>query len=176
MFNNSSAVSYPKAKLAILALLTTNAITYAIVDTWTSAIDATAWLILLVMYELETLNGRSPFADRTLHAIRNVLIATIALVFFSYLNDNEWLDVTNSLLWFALIALLELEMRYPDKVTRYPQAYWLATISVFVGVVSMVAVWLWQSAWLDAYDAALWIAAFALIEVDIFRFLQRKGR
>lgn len=176
MLNDNQAFTYPKIKLLLLALLTINAVVYAIVDTWTSAIDATAWLILLIMYELEALNGRGPFSDSTLHTIRNALIAIIALVFFSYLNDSEWLDVTNSLLWFALIALLELEVRWPEKVTKYPQAFWLATVAVFIGVVGMVAVWLWQSAWLDAYDAALWIAAFAMIEVDIFQFLQRKSR
>ncbi len=29
-------------------------------------------------------------------------------------------------------------------------------------------------AWLDVYDAALWIVAFASIEVDIFQLFQRK--
>ncbi|MGZ4960042.1 MAG: hypothetical protein ACXV7J_12365 [Methylomonas sp.] len=176
MLNRNPAFSYPLFKLAILALLTINVFVYAIVDTWTSTVDATTWLILLVMYELESWNGQGPFTEKMLHAIRNILIAIIALVFFSYLHDSEWLDVINSLLWFALIALLELEVRWPNKVRKYSRTFWLATIGVFMGVISMVPVWLWQSEWLDAYDAALWIAAFAMIEVDIFQFLQSKDR
>jgi hypothetical protein len=39
----------------------------------------------------------------------------------------------------------------------------------------MAGIWLWRQAWLDAYDAALWITAFGLIEVDLFHFLQRKN-
>jgi hypothetical protein len=173
MFNKISALPYPKFKLAILALLTLNVFIYAINDTMTSTVDALVWVALLMMFELETLKA-APIASRTLHRIRNALIIVIVLVFGSYIRDNEWLDVVNSLLWFALIALLELEVRWPSKVLQYPQAFWLATIAVFAGLVAMVAAWIWRADWLDAYDAALWIAAFATIEVDIFRFLQRK--
>ena len=156
-----------------MALITLNAVIYAIIDTLTSAVDALAWLVLLVLYELEA-NGGAPMAENTLHRIRNMLIAVIALVFVSYVHDSEWLDVVNSALWFALIALLELEVRWPDKAFKYRQNYWLATVAIFAGLIAMVIAWAWQSAWLDVYDAILWIAAFASIEVDIFQLLQRK--
>ncbi|MGZ8225737.1 MAG: hypothetical protein ACXWT3_03745 [Methylococcaceae bacterium] len=173
MFNYFSIIPYPKFKLAILALLALNAVIYAVVDTWTSAIDALIWLTLLVLYELEA-NGVKAVAENTLQTIRNVLIVIIALVFVSYVQSNEWLDVINSALWFALIALLELEVRWPDKAFEYRQAYWLATVAVFTGLIALVIAWAWQSAWLDVYDAVLWIVAFASIEIDIFQFLQRK--
>lgn len=173
MLNKIASLPYPKFKLAILALLTLNVFIYAVNDTMTSAVDALVWVALLLMFELETLKA-APIAGRTLHWIRNVLITVIVLVFGSYIRDNEWLDVVNSLLWFALIALLELEVRWPRKVLEHQQVFWLITVAVFTGLVAMVAAWIWQADWLDAYDAALWIAAFATIEVDIFRFLQRK--
>jgi hypothetical protein len=172
MFNYLS-LPYPRFKLAIVVLITLNAVIYAMVDTLTSAIDALAWLVLLVLYELEA-NGAVPMAEKMLHGIRNVLIAVIGLVFVSYVQDSEWLDVTNSAFWFLLIALLELEVRWPDKVFKYQQSYWLATVSVFAGLIAMVIAWAWQSAWLDVYDATLWIVAFASIEVDIFQLFQRK--
>ena len=125
------------------------------------------------MYELEA-NGAASMAENTMKLIRNVLIAVIALVFVSYVHDSEWLDVVNSALWFALIALLELEVRWEDKMFKYRQYYWLATVTVFAGLLVMVIAWAWHSAWLDVYDATLWIVAFASIEVDIFQLLQRK--
>ncbi len=173
MFNYFSSIPYPRFKLAIVALLTLNVVIYAIADTLTSAVDALTWLVLLVLYELEA-NDAVPMAENRLHEIRGILIAVIALTFFSYIHDSEWLDVVNSALWFVLIALLELEVRYPDKVFKYRQNYWLATVTVFTGLIAMVIAWAWQSAWLDVYDAILWIVAFASIEVDIFQFLQRK--
>jgi hypothetical protein len=173
MFNYLSSLPYPRFKLAIVILLTLNAVIYAIIDTLTSAADALVWLVLLVLYELEA-NGAAPVAETTLHGIRSVLILVIALVFVSYIHDSEWLDVVNSVLWFALIALLELEVRWPDKVFKYRRSYWLATVTVFAGLIVMVIAWAWQSAWLDVYDATLWIVAFGSIEVDIFQLLQRK--
>jgi hypothetical protein len=172
MFNYFPSIPYPRFKLAILSLLTLNAIIYAIVDTLTSAIDAWVWLMLLVLYELEA-NGAAPMAENRLHGIRNILIAVIGLVFVSYVHDREWLDVVNSALWFALIALLELEARWPDKASQYRQSYRLATVAVFAGWIAVAIAWAWQSAWLAVYDATLWIVAFASIEMDIFQLLQR---
>lgn len=163
--------AYPKFKLAILVLLTLNIGVYAVVDTMTSAVDALVWVILLVMFELETVKAR-PFGEHTLRAVRNGLIVVIALVFGSYVRDSEWLDVLNALLWFALIVLLELEVRWRSLVERHRQLFWLITLAVFLGLIGMVAAWLMRSAWLDAYDALLWIVAFGVIEVDIFHFLR----
>lgn len=174
MANPPSSPRYPKSKLLILALLSVNAVTYAIVDTPTTAIDALTWLTLLVIYELETHGNQPPVTEKTLERARGALIAVIVWVFFSYLHDSEWLDVGNSLLWFALIALMELEVRRPDIVIRNASVCWILTIVIFAGLIAMAGIWLWQQAWLDAYDALLWIAAFGFIEVDIFQLLKRK--
>jgi hypothetical protein len=173
MFNYFSSIPYPKFKLAIVVLLIVNAVIYAMVDTLTSAVDALTWLMLLVLYELEA-NGVFPVPEKTLQWIRDVLIVVIVLVFASYVHDSEWLDVVNSALWFVLIALLEMEVRWPDKVYQYRQSYWLATVTVFAGLIAMVIAWIFQSAWLDVYDAVLWIVAFGSIEVDIFQLFKRK--
>jgi len=174
MHNPFAALQYPKFKLAILVLLMLNTVIYAFVDTLTSTVDALAWLILLVMYELETNSNNLPISETIMQAIRYGLIALISLVFVSYLQDSEWLDVANSLLWFGLIAMLELEVHKPALVMRHGQLFWLLTLTTFIGLIAMAVIWLWQGAWLDGYDAALWIVAFGLIEVDIFNFLKRK--
>jgi hypothetical protein len=173
MFNYFSSIPYPKFKLVIVVMLILNAGIYAVVGTLTSAVDAFAWVMLLVLYELET-NGAALMAKKTLHWIRSALIAVIGVVFVSYVHDREWLDVINSALWFALIALLELEVRWPHIIFKYRQSYWLSTVAIFSGLIAIVIAWAWQSAWLAVYDAALWIVAFAAIDMDIFQFLQRK--
>lgn len=165
-----SELQYPKVKLLIVGLLTLNAVFYAVFDSLTSTVDAVTWLVLLVLYELET-NGITFSRAKYL---RDALIAVIVWVFFSYWHDSEWLDVSNSLLWFALIALMELEVRKPHWVLQHSNLYWLATIAVFSGLLAMGGIWLWRQAWLDAYDAILWIIAFGFIEVDILHLLKRR--
>lgn len=174
MLNPFSSLQYPASKLLILSLLTLNAVIYAVVDTLTTAVDAGTWLILLVIYELEANSNNLPFSESVMEYIRNGLIAVIVLVFFSYWHDSEWVDVSNSLLWFALIAVMELEVRRPAVVMNHANLFWMLTILIFTGLIAMAGIWLWQRAWLDAYDAVLWIVAFAWIEVDIFHFLKRK--
>lgn len=173
MFQNLSTLRYPTFKLAIVGLLTLNVFIYSFTDTATKALDALVWLVLLILYELETNKVATP-VDHWLPKLRSSLIVLIVWVFISYFNSKEWLDVINSILWFILIALLEIEVRWPGHVRRQPKAYWLATVTVFSGLLAMVMAWLWKSAWLDAYDAVLWIVAFGAIEVDIFQVLQPK--
>ncbi len=92
---------------------------------------------------------------------------------YSTFHDREWLEVINFIFWFALITLLELEARLPDKVFKCRISYWWATVIVFTGLIAMVMVWAWQSAWLDVYDAILWVIAFGSIEMDMNRILKR---
>jgi hypothetical protein len=170
---HASFQSYPKYKYVIVGLLTLNVFIFACYDTLTAAIDALVWLVLLVLYELQT-SALTPSIGQRLQPFKQMLIVTIAAVFIRYLQVSEWLNVINDLLWFALIALLETEARWPDKVLQFSHSYWLATVLVFMGLIGMVVAWVWQSAWLDVYDASLWIIAFGSIEADIFQLLQRK--
>lgn len=173
MLNLLSDLQYPKPKLMILALLTLNALIYVLVDTLTSSLDAITWLILLVLYELEANDVSLPLSESSLQKIRNGLISMIVFVFFSYLLEGEWLDVLNTLLWFALVVMLEMEVRRPEWVTQHSRCMWLSTVAIFLGLIGVAGFWCWQGAWLDAYDAFLWIAAFGFIEVDLFQLLQR---
>lgn len=168
-----TSIAYPKFKIAIVVLLILNVVIYATVDTLLNTVDSLVWLMLLVLYELEA-NGAVLMTAKKWEWMRTFLIVLIALVFVGYVHDHEWLAVINSVFWFALIILLELEVRLPDKVSNYRLSYWWATVLVFAGLIGMVIVWAWQSAWLDVYDAALWIVAFGTIEIDIAQLLQRK--
>ena len=172
-FKYFSSITYPTLKLVIVALITLNVVIYAVVDTLISAVDSLAWLLLLVLYELEA-NSAVLLAEIKMQRIRSFLIAVIALVFVGYVHGHEWLAVINAVFWFALIILLELEVRLPDKVSKYRLSYWWATVIVFAGLIGMVIAWAWQSAWLEVYDAIVWIVAFGSIEVDIAQLLQRK--
>ena len=176
MFKYLINVCLPIFKSGVICLLAVNVILYAVFDDITSTLDAFVWLVLLVMFELETGRKLLPISDTALHHVRNVLIGLIAVIFISYLEHQDWLDVINSLLWFALIALLELEIRYPTLILKYVYCYWVATLGLFAGLIMVVGAWVYTDAWLDAYDAGLWILAFALLEVDLLRFLRPKSQ
>ncbi|MGD0961822.1 MAG: hypothetical protein ABSB19_18585 [Methylomonas sp.] len=176
MLNKIPNLNYPKIKLLILSLLSIDIFIYALADSLLSALDALAWVGLLILYDLEAEAIPVTITKTTLHGCRIALIALVVAVFFSYWYSKAWLDVGNALLWFALIAMLEFEMRFPGKVAEFKKHLRFSMLVVFAGLIVMALVLLLKSYWLDAYDAILWILAFALLEVDIIKFLQiRQG-
>jgi hypothetical protein len=170
MVSLASFSKLPKLKLILLALLTLNVGLYAFIQNVISTLEDLVWLMLLMMYELEAFPALSAAPKPVRRIIRDVLIAAIVLIFLEYLRETAWLDITNNLLWFLLIGLMELELRLPQTLQAYHKLYWAAMWLTFAGLLLLAMLWLLRGAWLDAYDALLWIAAFGFIEVDILRF------
>ena len=163
-----------KLRIAIASLLTLNAVLYALLDSLVAATDAFAWLALLFSFELETAGLPSSIQEKSLHKFRNALLIIIGLVTLAYLVTGDPLNFANSILWIGLIGLLEMEVRAPTTVENHSKLYWLASVLVFTGLISMVALSFWLGAVLDGFNNMLWIVAFALIEVDLFSFLKFK--
>ena len=161
-----------KLRLAIATLLTLNALLYAALESFVSTIDAFAWLALLLSFELETAGLPPTIQEQSLHKLRNALLIIIVLVTFAYLITGDVLNFANSILWIGLIALLEIEVRRPELVESHKNWYWLTSVFVFTGLVAMVVLSFWLGAILDGFNNLLWIIAFALVEVDLFRFLK----
>lgn len=172
MFKTLASLPNAKLRLAILVLLTLNSLLYALIGNLISAIDSFAWLALLLSFELETAAAPLPFDGNRLHQIRNALIAAIVIVTLGYLFTGDILNLINSGLWLGLLALLEIEVRDSNKLLENRMKFVAASFVIFAGLIAMVVVWGWMGNWLDAFNAGLWIFAFALIEVDIFRFLR----
>lgn len=172
MFKTLASLPNAKLRLTILVLLTLNSLLYTLIGSFISAIDSFAWLALLLSFELETAAAPLPIDEIRLHQIRNALIVIIVLVTLGYLLTGDILNLINSGLWLGLLALLEIEVREPDLVQANRLKIVAASFVIFAGLIGMVVVWGWMGSWLDAINAGLWVFAFALIEVDIFRFLR----
>lgn len=164
---------YPWLKAAVFALLAANAAVYAATGTASEALDSTAWLALLAAFEFETgFAGR--FAGGRLAAVlrgvRLVAAAAILAAGIGYVLDGEWLDAANIGLWIVVVALLEFEVRYPAATARHRSQFKAAVATLYSGLAALVFAWLWQRDWFDAYDAALWLVAFATIELNLVGF------
>lgn len=163
---------YPWLKAAVFGLLAWNTAVYVFTGTASEALDSVAWLTLLVAFELET-GFRGRFAEgRAAGVLRAVrLAAAMALVAagIGYVRAGEWLDASNMGLWVAVVALLELEVRYPAAVAARRRQFTAVAVTLYSSLATLVLVWAWQGEWFDAYDAALWLVAFATIEVDVLR-------
>ena len=157
-------------KGAVFALLAFNTAAYLVSATLSQALDSLAWLTLLALFELET--GRaSRFREGRMNAFVRIarVAASLALVaaLTGYWKQREWLDVINVALWIGVVALLELGVRRPATVERHRAAFVAASAALFTALVGLVLAWLLRREWFDAYDAALWLSAFAMLEAGL---------
>ena len=174
----SNSSLYRGFKVAIFALLTCNAAIYLFTGTMRQALDATAWLTLLTLFSLETGFGNRVCAKPASMAIRGARLAAAAAVFIAaigYAYKNEWLDAVNTCIWISIVALIEIEVRYPQGVARHRTSYVGTAVILYGGLAVLVLMWAWRREWFDAYDALLWLTAFAMIEMDVLRFSRDKS-
>ena len=159
----------------MFALLVVNTGIFLVSGTLSEGLDSIAWLALLALFELETGFGRvlrAGPAIAAVHGVRFAALAAVGAAAMGFLYNNEWLDAANSGLWIAVVVLLEVEVRRPAAVAVHRALFTAAAATLYSGLGLLVLVWLWHGEWFDAYDAALWLVAFATIEMNVLEAAQ----
>jgi len=160
----------PRLELFILALLSGNTAYYVLAGRASEALDSLAWYVLLILFTLEAARGhaqRSPKILALMRGLRALAILTIATTAVLYVREAAWLDAANLFLWILVVALLEIELRFPATVRAQRTLFtWTATL-LYATLGALLLVWLTRGEWMDAWDAALWLAAFGVLELDL---------
>jgi hypothetical protein len=163
---------YGRFRIAIFALLAGNTTWYLVIGPWTKGLDALAWFGLLMLFALETSNAR--WLDKrhikgAVHLLRFGAAAAIVASASGYVQLREWLDAINIGLWILVVALLECELRFTAYVSRRRRLFTAGAVALYVTIAALVPLWAVRGEWFDAYDALLWLVAFALIEMDALK-------
>jgi hypothetical protein len=159
-------------KPAIFALLASNAVIYATAGRASEGIDALAWFALLLLFEIENRYPRRTRITRNavaLDLLRLIAAAGIAISALAFVREGEWLDALNAWLWIGVVAVLELEVRAPLFAARHRRPAAVLSVTLYGALGAVASAWFAQGEWFDGYDAVLWIAAFALIEMDLLK-------
>ncbi len=154
----------------IVALLACNTAYYVVAGRRSEAMESVAWYVLLILFVLETGSQRlaqSAMACAVLRGLRLLATLAIASSMLLYLREKEWLDATNVLLWIAVVALLEFEVWRPATIAAHRKAYTRTAGLLYVGLGLLILVWLAQGRWMNAWDAALWLTVFGLLEINL---------
>lgn len=170
MPGTSQPPGYVGFKLAVFVLLIANSAVFAAKGTLSEGLDSLAWLTLLVLFELETAHGHrlsSPRAVTAVHAVRLAAAVAVLAAAIGYLYEESWLDAVNAWLWIAVVILLETEVRCARAVAQHRAAFAAAAAVLYGGLALAVLAWAWRGEWFDAYDAVLWLLAFATIEMNV---------
>ena len=166
----AATVNAPAYRVVLYALLLANALYFAWAGTSSEALDAAAWLVLLVLFDLETRRPEWFVESRRrawLRFVRLLAAAAVIGAMFGYTLEDDALDTANSVLWIAVVILLEAEMRFPSFVSRARIAFTASAALLYGGLAVLVVLWAVERLWFDAYDALLWLIAFATLELNV---------
>ena len=155
-----------------------------VIEGFAASIDTAAWIILLLMFELETyvlddekLTRRT---TRTLHGLRTVCYAIVVYAFYGYLSKLVFLfgaaslpDVSN------LCSLVADRWAYATTLDQYQALtaancmsmttgttfYQLPGMAVIVesnGLIEII-----RLAWVDVINSAVWLLVVLVLEIDV---------
>lgn len=173
-------------KWLMYTLLAGDVVLYALFGRLTELVDTTAWLVLLMLFEWETGGWPLPMRWRSsLHGVRAIAALAVLVACVGYALERQWLDFANEMVWLGVVALLELEVRLPAGAVRLHRGRHACAAVLYVTLVGFLLAWAIQGAtgpeplhaWLDAWDALLWLSAFVVIELNVFGYARhRRGR
>jgi len=155
-----------------------------IIEGFTATIDTAAWVVLLLMFELEThvLDEKhfTPKVTWTLHGFRAICYGFIVYSFFGYAIKLSFLLGTSPLPNIAdLCMLVDGEWAYAIDLDEYKllTAVNCLTFSAagaflqFPGLAAVVdqsgfsdIIWL---AWVDVINAGVWLLVVLVLEIDV---------
>ena len=67
------------------------------------------------------------------------------------------------------MALIECKLLLPQRVARNRRLFTGVAVALYSAIALLIPLWALRGQWFDAYDAALWLIAFALIEKDALK-------
>ncbi len=162
-----------------------------IIEAFSATIDTAAWVVLLLMFELETyvLDDRhfTKAVTWSLHALRALCYAFIVYAFYGYIQNLTFLYETTTLAGVTdVCALLPAEWSWAVTLDEYAAvtAANCATFSdaavlyQFNGMSALVDAEglkeIRYLAWVDVINAAVWLLVVLVLEIDVR--LQERNR
>jgi hypothetical protein len=103
------------------------------------------------------------------HNARFAAGVAVVVAAIGYIGENDWLDAANAWLWIAVVVLLEAQIRFGERLASYRVSVETVAAMLYLALGVLVFAWAWRKEWFDAYDAALWLLAFATIEMNVLR-------
>lgn len=157
-----------RVERALFVLLCLDAALFLFRREWNDGLDALAWILLLLLYRMEPHPLIKERGWRQgLRGLRAILLGVVAMAEFSYVLEGAWLDVAYAVEWLLVIALFEIETRYPLWVKERNAVFRFSGGLLFLGMCLVVGVWLIRGQWFNAYDALLWSLAFLVMDLEL---------
>ena len=134
------------------------------------AIDQFGWVIILSVFEWES--GRLQQGQPLTRISPGALAAELAgygcalYALNHYVSIADPVEIANAVAWLAISALIWVDLFRPDGA----RGLFRSALRWGLYLVTFLCALLWWQggAWLDFWDAAIWIVCFFVIEINIF--------
>jgi hypothetical protein len=136
------------------------------------AVDQIGWVLILAVFEWETRRlARGEALTRISAPALVVELAGYGCALFAlvhYVAIRDLVEIANATAWLAISALIWLDLFRPDGAGNLMRA----SLRWVLYTITLACALLWgvNGAWLDFWDAAIWIVCFFAIEINIFGF------
>lgn len=173
--HSMAAKLYIYFKWGVYTLLFINMSIFFINQTVAEGMESFAWLMLLMLFEYETLKLNkfdiSLFERYLIHGGRVtayifILYSVYTYASVQYISKNGILDILNALIWLLIVALIEYELYSPKK----DRARLIFKVLLYSALFVIALFWGINEEWFDFYDAVVWIVCFFFIELNIIKF------
>ncbi len=160
------------------------------IEAYAATIDTAAWVVLLLMFELETyvLEDElfTPPVTWSLHGLRALCYAFIVYAFYGYIANLFSLDGMTPIANVSDLCTLAGEWSYSTTWDEYTEitaanCNTFSTASSFLSFNNMQAVVdlegqkdILALAWVDVINAAVWLLVVVVLEIDVR--LQERNR
>ena len=162
-----------------------------VIGAYAATIDTAAWVVLLLMFELETYVLEDHHYNRaitwSLHTMRAICYAFIVYAFYGYISNLTYIYQASSLPGVSdLCRLVQDEWSYAVSLDEYAKitAANCASLSDahsfqrFAGISAVVdaagLTRIRNLAWVDVLNAAVWLLVVLVLEIDVW--LQERNR
>ncbi len=134
------------------------------------AIDQIGWIIILGVFEWETRRlGKGQALTRISPPALLAELTGYACALFAlghYITIADPVEVANAAAWLAISALIWVDLFKPESAGSPARS--ALRISLYAITIGCALFWGITGAWLDFWDAAIWIICFFVIEINIF--------
>lgn len=134
------------------------------------AIDQIGWVIILAVFEWET--GRMQQGEALNSISAGALAAELvgyACALFAlthYIGIRDSVEIANAAAWLAISGLIWFDLFRPEGARGLARS--VLRWSLYLVTFLCALLWWRDGAWLDFWDAAIWIVCFFVIEINIF--------
>ena len=155
-----------------------------LIEAFSSTIDTAAWVVLLLMFELETYVLEDRHFTRpvtmTLHGFRALCYITISLMFLGYIDNLEFVSAATILEGVTSACTLpadawswSVDLDEYETITAANCATWTETSTLFqfpdmravvdeAGLIEII-----RLAWVDVINAGVWLLVVVVLEIDV---------